>query len=99
MTLYTYEKKFNIGANKIHCYMGVKENKLTNIIEKFSYIIKWFSIGFLYYLNTTYIHSNLFAVFVFIVGISLLQTLTFERKTATKKEFLEKVNMMLGDEE
>lgn len=99
MTLYTYEKIFNIGKDKIHCYIGVKENKLSNIIEKFSYIIEWFSVGFLYYLNTTYIHSKLFALFVFIVGICLMQTLKFERKTTTKKEFLEKVNMMLGDEQ
>ena len=99
MTLYKYENNFKLGNNNFYCIFGVKENKYTSIFEKFSYILEWFSIGFLFYLNSTYIHSKLFALFIFIMGICLLFTLNFEKKITTKEDLLKKVNEILEIEQ
>lgn len=96
--LYLLEEKFKIKNNVVHAIVGIKETGLSAIIEKFCYLAEWFSIGFLFYLNTQFIHSKLFGVFVFICGVVLLQTLGIKKKLTTKQEFLEKVNNLLKEE-
>lgn len=95
--LYTYETTKKIGNKEIYGLCGVKETSISAIIEKFAYILEWFSVGFLFYLNYTFIHSKLFAIFVFICGVCILQTIGIKKKLSTKEEFLKKVNDFLKD--
>lgn len=97
--LYTYEATRKIGNKEIHALCGVKETGLSAIIEKFAYLLEWFSIGYLFYLNNTYIHSKLFAIFIFICGILILQTIGTKTKLVTKEEFMNKVNDLLQEVE
>ena len=97
--LYTYERIIDIGNIKTVFIAGIKESKITRIAEKFAYIIEWFSVGALFYLNSTFIHSRLFSLFIFILGICLLFTLKLEKKLLTKEEFLNKVNEMFDEDE
>lgn len=97
--LYTYEENYKIGNKEIYALAGIKETGISAIIEKTSYLLEWFSIGFLFYLNTQYIHSKLFAIFVFICGIVILQTIGIKRKLSSKAEFIEKVNDILQEVE
>lgn len=93
--LYSYE--FNKAGIKFYC--GIKTTKLIDIFNVFSYVIEWFSVGFLFYLNGQYIHSKLFALFIFIIGLHLIFTLNINRKLATKEEFILKMNELLESEE
>lgn len=95
--LYTYETTRKIGNKEIYALAGIKETGISAIIEKLAYLLEWFSIGFLYYLNTTLIHSKLFAIFIFICGIVLLQSIGVKKKLSNKKEFLQKVNEILQE--
>lgn len=92
--LYSYE--FNKAGIKILC--GVKTTKLIDAFNVFSYVLEWFSVGFLFYLNGQYIHSKLFALFVFIVGLKLMYSLDIKRKLTTKEEFISKMNEVLESE-
>ena len=98
MELYTYEKEIQFGDKSVYAVFGIKQCKGTEFIDKFSYICEWFSIGALFYLNSAYIHSRLFSLFVFIVGMFLIFTLNKGKKVSTKEEFLEKVNEILNTE-
>lgn len=93
--LYSYE--FNKAGIKFLC--GVKTTGLIDTFNVFSYILEWFSVGFLFYLNGEYIHSKLFAIFIFIIGFKLLGTLSIHRKLTTKEEFISKMNEILESEE
>ena len=95
--LYTYERMIDIGNIKTVFIVGIKESKITRIAEKFAYILEWFSVGALFYLNSIFIHSRLFSLFLFILGICLLFTLKVEKKLSTKEEFLNKVNAMFDE--
>ena len=97
--LYTYENNYKIGNKEIYALVGIKETGISAIIEKLSYLLEWFSIGYLFYLNTQYIHSKLFAIFVFICGVVLLQTIGIKRKLSSKVEFIKKVNDILQEVE
>lgn len=97
--IYTYEKNVNTGKNQLLFVMGVRENKISTIFNKFAYLLEWFSIGALFYLNSAFIHSRLFSIFIFIVGILLMFTLGFKKKLSTKEEFLNKVNEILNEDD
>lgn len=97
--LYTYEKSYKIGNKEIYALAAVKETGISAIVEKLSYLLEWFSIGYLFYLNTQYIHSKLFSIFIFICGIVILQTIGIKKKLSSKAEFIEKVNKLLQEVE
>lgn len=95
--LYTYEQNCKKGNREVYALVGIKETGISAIIEKFSYLLEWFSIGYLFYLNTQYIHSKLFAIFVFICGVVILQTIGIKCKLSSKAKFIEKVNDILQE--
>lgn len=98
MTTYIYEKIKKIGNNKI-CFVGaVKESKITDIFEKLSYVLEWFSIGALFYLNSHFINSRLFSIFIFICAVYILHTIGIKKKVGTKEEFLQKVEDNLKEQ-
>ena len=95
--LYTYEKTCKIGNKEFYALCGIKETGISAIIEKLSYLLEWFSVGFLFYLNSLYIHSRLFSIFIFICGVVILQTIGIKKKLSSKKEFINKVNELLEE--
>lgn len=92
--IYIYEKK-----DKFHHYiLGVKQSYTNYILDKFAYILEWFSIGYLFYLNNIYIESKLFSIFIFIMGLILVNSTTITVKCTTKQEFLKKIiEILTGD--
>ena len=97
--LYLFETTYKHGNKEVRAVAGIKETGISAIIEKLAYIGEWFSIGFLFYLNSIFIHSRLFSIFVFICGIVMLQSIGIKKKITTKEEFLEKVNLVLEDKD
>ena len=91
MTTYIYEETKTLSHYKTTFIAAVKESKLTDIVEKLSYILEWFSLGALFYLNSHFINSRLFSIFIFICGWYFLRTIGIKKKVGTKEEFLQKV--------
>jgi len=101
MTLYIYEqnKKYKGMGFEIKAVAMIKETNFSATVEKLAYIFEWFSVGFLFYLNSHYIHSRLFSIFVFICAINLLFTIGVKKKVGTKEEFLQKVEEICKEEQ
>ena len=99
MTTYIYEETKTLSNYKMSFIAAVKESKLTDIVEKLAYILEWFSIGALFYLNSHFINSRLFSVFIFICGWYILHTIGIKKKVGTKEEFLQKVEECLKENE
>lgn len=97
MDIYTYEYTVKIGDYESRRLVGIKQPKIAEFLNKFTYILEWIFIVGMFYLNTTLIHSKLFSLFTFTLGIVLLFSFGIKSKRMTREEFEEKVKEILDD--
>lgn len=87
MKLYVYTK----ASQNSTVILGVARTTVANTIDSFAYLLEWFSVAALFFLNSQYIHSRLFSIFVFVVGLVLLLSVDRKKEAVTKQEFLNKI--------
>ena len=98
--IFSYERK--VCGNVFYMAFGLQNDvKLSICKNLIIHVLKLITTGFMFYLNSIYIHSRLFSVLCFILGFYLLFGLKefSEIKINTKEEFLNKIKELLKDAE
>ncbi|MCM1339399.1 MAG: hypothetical protein NC191_06985 [Muribaculaceae bacterium] len=93
MKTYCFETK--IGDNVL--YLSHSVTNIGDWLKKVFFIVHLFSVGFLFYLNSIYIHSRLFAILLFIFGLLYLAAFSLKEKIYNKEEYIAKITELLKD--
>lgn len=93
MRTYCYETK--IGENVI--YLAHSVTGPYDWFRKVFFAIHLLCVGYFFYLNSTYIHSRLFALFAFIIGLFLLAAFSMKERIYNKEEYIAKIQELLKD--
>jgi len=95
---YIYDFETKLGDKYIRCFAGTPQNKLIDIFMKFTDLLRLCFIGVAFYINSNFIHSFFFDLFIFAIAIWLIFFMkNTDEYSLSKEEFINKINEITTD--
>lgn len=93
MKWFVYEFETKLGDKVVTCYAGAPQTNLTIFLEKVSKLVEWVCIGGAFYINSHFIHSVLFDIFIFLTAVFFSFVCARSKDyILSKEEFINKIN-------